>query len=94
MLTNFDFFYFLPKLSGVHGCCSARTIISSNLQSGVVRLLKKMPISKRSLSSWMGSSKDGEDDSTKKKHAGTSQKAQKGPDFSKVLVPIYSPQLQ
>jgi DNA-repair protein XRCC1 len=36
----------------------------------------------------MGSSKDGEDDSGKKKHAGTSQKAQKGPDFSKLLVPI------
>jgi len=42
----------------------------------------------------MGSSKDGEDDSTMKKHAGTSQKAKKGPDFSKLLVPIYSPQLQ
>ncbi|EER87829.1 hypothetical protein BDA96_10G038400 [Sorghum bicolor] len=41
--------------------------------------------SKRSLPSWMGSSKDGEDDSCKKKHAGTSQKAQKGPDFSKLL---------
>jgi len=33
----------------------------------------------------MGSSKDGEDDSGKKKHTGTSQKAQKGPDFSKLL---------
>ncbi|PAN25857.1 hypothetical protein PAHAL_4G329900 [Panicum hallii] len=42
-------------------------------------------MSKRSLPSWMGSSKDGEDDSGKKKHAGTSQKAQKGPDFSKLL---------
>ncbi|KAJ1257941.1 hypothetical protein BS78_10G035300 [Paspalum vaginatum] len=42
-------------------------------------------MSKRSLPSWMGSSKDGEDDSSKKKHAGTSQKAQKGPDFSKLL---------
>ncbi|XP_066371268.1 DNA-repair protein XRCC1-like [Miscanthus floridulus] len=41
--------------------------------------------SKRSLPSWMGSSKDGEDDSSKKKQAGTSQKAQKGPDFSKLL---------
>lgn len=41
--------------------------------------------SKRSLPSWMGSSKDGEDDSSKKKHAGTAQKAQKGPDFSKLL---------
>jgi len=35
----------------------------------------------------MGSSEEGEDDSGKKKHAGTSQKAQKGPDFSKLLVP-------
>ncbi|TKW19602.1 hypothetical protein SEVIR_4G031100v4 [Setaria viridis] len=42
-------------------------------------------MSKRSLPSWMGSSKDGEDDSSKKKHAGTSQKAQKGSDFSKLL---------
>ncbi|TVT97524.1 hypothetical protein EJB05_57228 [Eragrostis curvula] len=39
---------------------------------------------KRSLPSWMGS-KDGEDNSGKKKHAGTSQKAQKGSDFSKLL---------
>jgi DNA-repair protein XRCC1 len=35
----------------------------------------------------MVSSKDGKDDSIKKKHAGTSQKAQKGSDFSKLLVP-------
>ncbi|CAL5044672.1 unnamed protein product [Urochloa decumbens] len=42
-------------------------------------------MSKRSLPSWMGSSKDGEDDSSKKKHAGTSQKAEKGSDFSKLL---------
>jgi len=33
----------------------------------------------------MGSSEEGEDDSGKKKHTGTSQKAQKGPDFSKLL---------
>ncbi|XP_062233634.1 DNA-repair protein XRCC1-like [Phragmites australis] len=43
------------------------------------------PASKRSLPSWMGSSKDGEDDSGKKKHAGTSPKAQKRLDFSKLL---------
>ncbi|KAF8697645.1 hypothetical protein HU200_035834 [Digitaria exilis] len=41
--------------------------------------------SKRSLPSWVGSSKDREDDSSKKKQAGTSKKAQKGPDFSKLL---------
>ena len=39
----------------------------------------------------MGSSEEGEDDSGKKKHTGTSQKAQKGPDFSKLLVLIYWP---
>ncbi|KAL6861528.1 hypothetical protein ACP4OV_017228 [Aristida adscensionis] len=42
------------------------------------------PSSKRSLPSWMGS-EDGKDDSGNKKHAGTSQKAQKGQDFSKLL---------
>lgn len=41
----------------------------------------------------MGPSKDGEDDSSKKKHAGTSQKAQKGSDFSKLLVPTDWPLL-
>ncbi|KAL6606225.1 hypothetical protein ACP70R_041878 [Stipagrostis hirtigluma subsp. patula] len=43
------------------------------------------PSSKRSLPSWMGSSDDGEDDSAKKKHVGTSQKSRKGQDFSKLL---------
>lgn len=33
----------------------------------------------------MGSSIDGDGDSSKRKHAGTSQKAEKGPDFSKLL---------
>jgi hypothetical protein len=41
--------------------------------------------SKRSLLSWAGSKDEG-NDSRKKKHAGTSQKAQQGLDFSKLLV--------
>jgi hypothetical protein len=44
---------------------------------------------KRSLPSWAGS-KDGGDDSRKKKHAGISQRAQKGPDFSKLLVIFFA----
>ncbi|GJN00955.1 hypothetical protein PR202_ga18182 [Eleusine coracana subsp. coracana] len=42
------------------------------------------PASKRSLPSWAGS-KDGGEDSGKKKHAATSHKAPKGSDFSKLL---------
>lgn len=55
-------------------------------ETGAVRFPNKMSGSKRSLPPWMSFSKDEEDDSRKKKHAGTSQKAQKGPDFSKLLV--------
>lgn len=40
--------------------------------------------SKRNLPSWMGS-KDGEDNSGKKKHTDTHEKTQEGPDFSKLL---------
>lgn len=43
--------------------------------------------SKRNLPSWMGS-KDGEDNSGKKKHTDTHEKTQEGPDFSKLLVLI------
>jgi hypothetical protein len=99
---QFRFFLFLAKKKyrvtvymGVVQCAQYRPISTDTildcrlkLQSGAVRF-EKLFGSNRSLPSWMMcSSKDGEDDSTKKKHAGTSHKV---PDFLELLVPIYSP---